>query len=124
MTLLDIDRLEDRRDETYRRRQSLQVTSIKEALEFVNENGVAFAFKARNSELPCLWHAACGSRAPVMPRHTHHDPALSLVWRAKDLLPFQKKIYYGKALKMTPTMISLEIFPAFLAAEIVNKHVS
>jgi hypothetical protein len=42
---------------------------------------------------------------------------VGLVWRAKDDLPLRKRIYYGKALKKTPTMISLECFPMFYATK-------
>lgn len=116
MKTFDIDQQEDRRDQTFRRRPDLRVISLEDALGFVDSSGIVFAFKSKKSELPCLWHAACGQRAPIMPRHTHHDPSIGLVWRAKDLLSVQKKIYYGKALKKIPTMISLELFPAFYSA--------
>ncbi|MDZ7261741.1 MAG: hypothetical protein ONB05_06515 [candidate division KSB1 bacterium] len=91
----------------------MQVRTEQQALEFINDVGFCFAFKAHQSELPCLWHAACGERHPVMPHHTHHDPYINLVWEAKDTLVSSRKIYYGKALKKRPTMISLEYFPYF-----------
>lgn len=103
------------RDRTYHRNRYLQVKSIDAALEFVNQVGFCFAFSSRSWELPCLWHAACGQRNPVMPRHTHHDPHIVLVWRAKDVLPAKKLVYYGKVLKKSPTFISLEYFPYFYA---------
>ena len=109
----DLERLRDR---TYCRTPALRVTSVEAAERFVTDNGLVFAFKARDSELPCLWHAACGRRDPQMPLHTHHDPAIGLVWQAKDVLPAEKRIYYGKALRRTPTMISLPLFPAFFAS--------
>ncbi|MBN1349603.1 hypothetical protein JXJ21_09350 [candidate division KSB1 bacterium] len=113
MSVLTADRIETLRDRRFRRNKLLQVKTIEEALDFVNEVGFCFAFAAKNSELPCLWHAACGARNPVMPQHTHHDPYIGLVWQAKDVLPAQRKIYYGKALKKRPTMISLDYFPFF-----------
>jgi len=60
-----------------------------------------------------LQHAACGERNPIMPRHTHHDPFIGLVWQAKDILPAKRLVYYGKALKKRPAFISLEYFPYF-----------
>ena len=107
------EEIEKRRDRTYCRTPLLQVKSIDEALDFVNQIGFCFAFKANNSELPCLWHAAAGERKPVYPKHSHHDPYIGLVWQAKDDLAHSKKIYYGKALKNRPSMISLEFFPYF-----------
>jgi len=110
---LTYEKIELLRDNTFRRTPKLQVRTINDALNFVNSIGFCFAFKSRNSELPCLWHAACGERNPVYPLHTHHDPYIGLVWEAKDVLPGGKKIYYGKALKNRPSMISLEYLPYF-----------
>jgi hypothetical protein len=86
---------------------------MKQALLFINSVGFCFAFKAEHSELPCLWHAACGRRDPELPKHTHSDPSLSFVWEMKDRLPADGKIYYGKLLKARPTMVSLEYLPYF-----------
>jgi len=113
------DEIEALRDETYQRTPKLQVRTMAQALNFVESTGFCFAFKANNSELPCLWHAACGQRNPVYPLHTHHDPFVSLVWQAKDELAHTKKIYYGKAIKKRPSMISLEYFPLFY---VLNRH--
>ncbi len=101
------------RDRVHRRLPRLAVRTKDQALDFINDIGYCFAFKSENSELPCLWHAACGTRDPVMPQHSHHDPYLSFVWEMKDILPSEKKIYYGKLLKRRPTMISLEYLPFF-----------
>ncbi len=107
------DEIERWRDRRHRRLPRLAVSTKEQALDFINHVGFCFAFKAENSELPCLWHAACGMRDPVMPEHTHHDPYLSFVWEMKNLLPSEGKIYYGKLLKRRPTMISMEFVPYF-----------
>jgi DNA-binding PadR family transcriptional regulator len=107
------DEIERRRDRLHHRRPSLAVHSKRQALQFINDVGYCFAFKSENSELPCLWHAACGMRDPLMPEHTHHDPYISFVWEMKDVLPAEGKIYYGKLLKRRPTMVSLEYLPEF-----------
>lgn len=116
-----IEQIESLRDYIYRRTPQRQVRTVEEALEFINEVGFCFAFAARNSELPCLWHATCGERNPQWPEHTHHDPYVSLVWVAKDALAAERKIYYGKALKRRPSMISLEYFPCFYAVSGRNE---
>ena len=107
------EEIEAWRDRTHRRLPRLAVKSKDKALDFINSVGYCFAFKSENSELPCLWHAACGMRDPIVPRHTHHDPYLSFVWEMKDILPSEQRIYYGKLLKGRPTMISLEYLPYF-----------
>ena len=107
------EEIEAWRDRVHRRTPSRAITTKRQALSFVNETGFCFAFKAENSELPCLWHAACGMRDPLMPEHTHHDPAISFVWEMKNVLPSEGKIYYGKLLKKRPMMVSLEYLPYF-----------
>jgi len=101
------------RDRVHRRMPKRAVRTKEQALGFVNDVGFCFAFKAENSELPCLWHAACGTRNPLVPQHTHNDPYLSFVWEMKDILPSERRIYYGKLLKRRPTMISLDYLPYF-----------
>ncbi|MEK9137661.1 MAG: hypothetical protein AAB393_11105, partial [Bacteroidota bacterium] len=103
------------RDKVHRRTSRLAVKTKHQALQFINTVGFCFAFKADYSESPCLWHAATGRRNPEMPHHTHHDPYLSFVWEMKNILPAEKKIYYGKLLRNRPTMVSLEYFPYFYA---------
>ena len=112
---LSLEAVELLRDIRFRRTKKLQVRNEIQALDFINDVGFCFAFTAKNSELPCLWHAATGQRNPTYPHHTHHDPFISLVWNAKDTLVAERKIYYGKALKKRPTMISLNFFPYFYA---------
>jgi hypothetical protein len=107
------DDIEKIRDETFCRTPRRQVHSVEGALRFVNQVGFCFAFSGKDSHLPCLWHAACGERTPSYPLHTHSDPFIGLVWEAKDVLAYEKKIYYGKAIKKTPSMISLTYFPCF-----------
>jgi hypothetical protein len=107
------DEIERWRDRVHRRRPSLALSGKRQALQFINDVGFCFAFKAENSELPCLWHAACGMRDPEMPEHTHHDPYISFVWEMKDVLPAEGSIYYGKLLKRRPTMVSLDFLPYF-----------
>ena len=103
------------RDKVHRRLPRLAITSKKNAVRFIDTVGFCFAFKAENSELPCLWHAACGARDPSMPKHTHRDPFLGFVWEMKRVLPVEGKVFYGRVFKRRPTMISMDYFPYFYA---------
>ena len=109
------EEIETWRDKVHRRTTRLAVRTKMGALKFIEEVGFCFAFKAENSESPCLWHAAVGERNPIMPRHTHHDPHINFVWNMKDILPSERKIYYGKLLRNRPTFVSLEYFQYFYA---------
>lgn len=113
--LYSLEEIESWRDRAHHRTPRLAVRTRRKALEFVRKVGFCFAFKSVNSELPCLWHAACGEREPVMPRHTHRDPFISFVWEMKNVLPAEKLLYYGRVLKHRPTLVSLEMFPYFYA---------
>lgn len=113
--ILTLEQVERWRDKVHRRRPSLAVSSKKQALNFVNSVGFCFAFKAEHSELPCLWHATAGQRQPTVPAHTHIDPAISFVWEMKEVLPAERRLYYGRLLKHRPTMVSLEYLPYFYA---------
>jgi hypothetical protein len=109
------EQVERWRDRVHRRTPGRAVATKVKALQFIDEVGFCFAFKSENSELPCLWHAACGARSPRVPRHTHHDPYISFVWEMKDLLPTERKVYYGKLLLRRPMFVSLEYLPDFCA---------
>lgn len=107
------EQVEAWRDRVHRRSPGRAVGTKRQALAFIDSVGFCFAFKAENSELPCLWHAAMGMRNPILPLHTHHDPGIGFVWEMKDVLPAEGKIYYGKLLKSRPTMVSLAMLPYF-----------
>ena len=103
------------RDKVHRRTDRLAVRTKAKAIKFIEDVGFCFAFKSENSESPCLWHATVGKRNPIMPYHTHHDPHISFVWSMKDILPAEKKVYYGKLLRNRPTLVSIEYFQYFYA---------
>jgi hypothetical protein len=80
-------------------------------------NDVGFCFTLSHFGLPVasLYVAVCGRRHPRWPRHTHHDPEIGLAWDLKDRLPSRRLTYYGKLVKGKPTLVSLQLLPAFLA---------
>jgi hypothetical protein len=65
--------------------------------------------------VPCLWEAVAGRARPRWPRRSHHDAAVGLTWELKDVLPAQRRVYYGKLLKGRPLLVALDVFPAFYA---------
>ena len=103
------------RDRSFRRLPQLRVRGEKSALQFVND--VGFCFTLSNFSLPVasLYVAVCGRRHPRWPKHTHHDPEIGLTWNLKDELPAKRLTYYGKLVKGKPTLVSLELLPAFCA---------
>jgi hypothetical protein len=78
---------------------------------------VGFCFTLSHFHLPVasLYVAVCGRRNPRRPKHTHHDPEIILTWNLKNSLPAQRLVYYGKLVKGRPTLVSLDLLPAFCA---------
>ena len=107
------EEIEAWRDKVHRRTRKLAIRTKESALRFINRVGFCFAFKAEHSESPCLWHATVGERNPDFPIHSHHDPFVSFVWEMKNVLPAERRVYYGRLLKKRPTLVSLEYFPYF-----------
>lgn len=110
---LSPDRITALRNERYHRTPARRVRSEEEAVAFVEEVGFAFLFGDKTVEIPTLWGAICGENRPV-PRH-HNDPDLGRTWRWKDTLPSRGAIYYGKLLRNKPTLVALDLLPAFYA---------
>lgn len=107
--------LEALRDRTLHRLPHLRVRTEKDALRFIRRVGFCFTFRTFGYTLPCLYVAVCGRRHPRWPKHTHHHPAVVRTWDLKDTLPAKRRVYYGRVLKGKPTLVSLELFPAFVA---------
>ena len=107
--------LEAIRDRTFHRLPHLRIRGEQSALRFIRKVGFCFTFSTFGFSAPCLWVAVSGRRHPRWPKHTHHDPAVLLTWELKDILPAKRLVYYGKLLKGRPTLVSLELFPAFVA---------
>jgi hypothetical protein len=91
------------------------VRSAKGALAFVDDVGFCSTFYRFADGVPCLWEAVVGRAAPRWPRHSHHDDGVGLTWRLKDDLPAARHVYYGKVLCGRPTLVALDLFPAFYA---------
>ena len=101
------------RDRRYHRTPEGRVHTEAAARAFVDEVGFCFLFGERGLEIPTLWGAICGADRPV-PRH-HDDADLGRAWNWKDSLPARGEVFYGKLLRAKPTLVSLELLPAFYA---------
>jgi hypothetical protein len=114
-TLLDLADLERLRDLTFHRRPELRLRSVVAVRRFVDRTGFAFLYRARRSELPSVWGAIAARREPRLPRHIQRHAGVSLAWEAKHVLAERKQIFYGKLIRRSPTLVSLDLFPAFYA---------
>ncbi len=103
------------RDRSFRRLPRLRVRGETSALQFVDAVGFCFTLSHFGLAVASLYVAVCGRRNPRWPRHTHRDPNIGLAWNLKDGLPAKRLVHYGKLVKGKPTLVSLDVFPAFCA---------
>ena len=101
------------RDRSFRRLPALKIRGERSALQFVNAVGFCFTLSHFGLPVPSLYVAVCGRRNPRWPRRTHHDAEIGLTWNLKDSLPAKRLVHYGKLVKGKPTLVALDLFPAF-----------
>lgn len=99
------------RANTFRTRPGRRVTSLEDALTFVQERGFITFWPIKNVDLPSLWTAVAGDREVA----SEHDDPGHVTWGWKDQMLDQKQWYYGKLLRGKATMVSLEVIPYFYA---------
>lgn len=116
---LDENRLADYRQRRFRQRPELAVTSMAEALEFIDEVGLCLFQPNRRILLPSLYGAATGSDRPA-PRWGQHDSFYDRVWGWKDRLFSSGKVLYGKVLGEYRLFVSLRLLPYLYALSDLN----
>ncbi len=97
------------RAKVYRKRRGL--TSVEQAIEFVQERGFVFFWPIKDIEFPSLWTAVAGDR----PVASEHDDPGHVTWGWKDQMLGKRKWYYAKLLRKKATLVSLETAPYFYA---------
>ena len=109
--MLSLAALHDYRSQTFRTAPGLQLQSVEEAEEFVNQRGFVFFWPNKGFEFPSLWSAVAGAR----PVADEHDDPGHITWGWKDDSLGKKRWYYGRVLKHRNAFISLELLPYFYA---------
>lgn len=99
------------RRQTFRLAPEARVSSIDQAVQFVNERGFVFFWPIKEAVLPSLWVAVAGDR-PVA--DAHDDPG-HVTWAWKDAMLGRRKWHYAKVLRRKSTLISLQAAPYFYA---------
>jgi hypothetical protein len=111
MPQINLKKLQSHRTRTFNLPPSKRVSSVSQALTFINQRGFVYFWPIKGIDLPSLWAAVAGDR-PVADQHD--DPG-HITWGWKDDALDKKKWYYAKILRGKATMISLEIAPYFYA---------
>ena len=101
------------RDTIYRRTMARRVTTVAEAVQFVDEVGFAFLWPIKGIEAPNLFHAIAGQVRDVP--MAHDDPDLSRCWSWKDQSLGGERWYYAKLLRRKATMVAPRLWGAFYA---------
>ena len=97
----------------YRLHPDLKLTKRREAVQFINDVGIALLFPGDNVPFPDLWSAINGQER-MIPKH-HHDWALGKAWDWKDQIPSHKEAWYGKLIRGKPAFICMDDLPAVYA---------
>lgn len=104
-------RVEAYRANTYRLHPRRRVTTLEQAIAYVEERGFVFFWPIGDIELPSLWTAVTG----IFQVPSNHDHPGHITWGWKDQMLGNKRWYYAKVLKRKGTMISPEVAPYFYA---------
>lgn len=110
---LTLKHIEALRNERYRRRRDIRLTSTDDIHRFVDNAGVCLLFPAQGIEMPNVYQAVAGFAKGMTAKH--NDPAISLTWGTKDRSLNQRWWYYGKLIKGKATLVSLDLFSSFYA---------
>ncbi len=105
------DIIKQYRAQTFRTTDGQRITTMEQAIKFVNDRGFVYFWSIKGVVLPNLWVAVAGDR-PVA--NAHDDPG-HITWRWKDSLLGKNAWYYAKILRKKATMISFEVVPYFYA---------
>ena len=108
---LSKEQLQTYRARTFHTAPGMRVTSLDQAVNFVNQRGYVFFWPIKGMLMPSLWAANAGDR-PVPDKHD--DPG-HVTWGWKDKLLGKRRWYYGRVLRKRNTIISLDVLPYFYA---------
>ncbi|MEA4906420.1 MAG: crosslink repair DNA glycosylase YcaQ family protein [Anaerolineaceae bacterium] len=111
MPILNSQRLQEYRAETFRTAPGRRVYSRQEAIDYVNQRGFIFFWPIKDVTMPSLWAAAAGDR----PVADEHDDPGHITWDWKDSLLGARRWYYGRILRRRNTILSLATAPYFYA---------
>lgn len=111
MFILTPERLQHYRCKTFRSDPALRLTSLEDAVRFVDERGFIFFWPIKGYLLPSLWTAVAGDR----PVPNEHDDPGHITWGWKDKMLGEKQWYYARLLRRKNSFVSLACLPYFYA---------
>jgi Winged helix DNA-binding domain len=111
VAILNIKKLDAHRVHSFRLPPGKPISTLSQAVTFVNQRGFIYFWPIRGIDLPSLWTAVAGQR----PVPNEHDDPGHVTWRWKDSALPRRLWYYAKILRRKATMISLDIAPYFYA---------
>lgn len=109
------EHIEEFRDRTWRREDSLRIETAFEAERFIDRVGFAACLTDSRRPGPSLYVSVCGRRDAVMPRNVQKDPEASHTWQLKDQVVRRGKVYYAKLARGKAMFIAPRMVPQFNA---------
>lgn len=107
------EEIEQYRDRTWRREDSLKIDSVDEVESMVEKLGFCLAMTDARKNLPSVFTAVCGRRDAHLPRNVQKDYEASRAWLLKDEAVARGRVYYGKLLKGQATFLARRMIPVF-----------
>lgn len=111
MPQLSLDLLTAYRKKTFNILPGQRLSSVEEALSYVNQRGFVFFWPVKGYDCPSLWVAAAGDR----PVPDEHDDPGHVTWGWKDGMLGLRRWYYGRCIAHRNAMVSLDLLPNFYA---------
>ena len=99
------------REESFRSSSNFRISTLDQAVDFVNQRGFIFFWPCKGIIFPSLWVANAGDR----PVPDEHDDPGHVTWGWKDSSLGKHLWYYGRILHKRNAFISLETAPYFYA---------
>lgn len=108
------EEIESYRDRMWRRDPEQLVEDVRDAENFIESVGFAYALTDHKWVCPSLYIAVCGRRDAAMPRNVQKDPEASHTWLLKDEVLRRGRVYYAKLANKRATFIAPRLLPAFV----------
>ncbi|MFM9904796.1 MAG: hypothetical protein ACKVQJ_09525 [Pyrinomonadaceae bacterium] len=109
------EEIEQYRDRTWRREESLKIDTADEVEAMVEELGFCLGLTDIRKAMPSVYIAVCGRRDAHMPRNVQKDYEASRAWVLKDEVIARGKLYYAKLIKGKSWFLAPPMIPVFNA---------
>lgn len=109
--MIPVEILSHYRQNTFYSLGGKKVSTLEDAVEYINQRGILFFWPNKDTQFPSLWGVVAGNR----PVPDEHDDPGHVTWGWKDTLLDKKWVYYARILRHRNSFLSLEMLTNFYA---------